>query len=30
MVFMIFAAPQADFDYLKPTFEAMVNSIQFR
>ena len=30
LIFMIFAAPQADFDRLKPTFEAMVKSVRFR
>jgi len=30
MVFMIFVAPQADFDRLQPTYEAMVKSVQFR
>ncbi len=30
MIFMIFVAPQADFDKLKPTYEAMVKSVQFR
>jgi len=27
---MIFVAPEADFDRLKPTYEAMVKSVQFR
>jgi hypothetical protein len=26
----IFVAPQADFDRLHPTFEAMIKSVQFR
>jgi Zn-dependent protease with chaperone function len=30
LIFMIFVAPQADFDRLQPTYEAMVKSIQFR
>ena len=30
MIFMIFVAPQADFDRLHPTFEAMLKSVQFR
>jgi Zn-dependent protease with chaperone function len=30
MIFMIFVAPQADFDRLHPTFETMVKSVQFR
>jgi len=30
MVFMIFVAPQADFDRLQPTYQAMVKSVQFR
>jgi len=30
MIFMIFVAPQADFDRLHPTFEAMIKSVQFR
>nr|UXE45364.1 beta-barrel assembly-enhancing protease [uncultured bacterium] len=30
MVFMIFIAPEADFAQLKPTYEAMLKSIQFR
>jgi hypothetical protein len=30
LIFMIFIAPQSDFGALQPTYEAMVNSIQFR
>jgi len=30
MIFMIFVAPQAEFDRLKPTYEAMLKSVQFR
>ena len=30
MIFMIFVAPEADFDRLQPTYEAMVKSVQFR
>ena len=30
MVFMLFVAPQADFDRLEPTYQAMVKSVQFR
>jgi hypothetical protein len=30
MIFMIFVAPEPDFNHLKPTFEAMVKSVQFR
>ena len=30
MIFMIFVAPQADFDRLQPTYQAMVKSVQFR
>jgi len=30
MIVMIFVAPQADFEQLKPTYEAMLKSIQFR
>jgi hypothetical protein len=30
LIFMIFVAPQADFDRLQPTYEAMVKSVQFR
>jgi len=30
LVFMIFVAPQAEFDRLKPTFEAMLKSVKFR
>jgi hypothetical protein len=28
-IFMIFVAPQSHFDRLQPTFEAMLNSLQF-
>jgi hypothetical protein len=30
LIFMIFVAPQADFDRLQPTYQAMVKSVQFR
>ena len=30
MIFMIFMAPQGDFERFKPTFEAMVKSAQFK
>jgi len=30
MIFMIFVAPEPDFNHLKPTFEAMVKSVQLR
>lgn len=30
MIFMIFVAPQADFDRLQPTYQAMAKSVQFR
>ena len=30
VIFMIFVAPQRDFDRLKPTYEAMVRSAQFK
>jgi Zn-dependent protease with chaperone function len=30
MIFMIFVAPEADFEQLKPTYDAMLKSIQFR
>ena len=30
LIFMIFVAPQADFDQLQPTYQAMVKSVQFR
>ena len=30
MIYMIFVAPQADFGALRPTFESMLKSIQFR
>jgi beta-barrel assembly-enhancing protease len=30
MIFMIFVAPQVDFDRLQPTYQAMVKSVQFR
>jgi len=30
MIFMIFVAPQAEFDRLKPTYEAMLKSVQLR
>jgi Zn-dependent protease with chaperone function len=30
VIFMIFVAPQVDFDRLKPTFDAMLKSVQFR
>jgi hypothetical protein len=30
MIFMIFVAPQADFEHLKPTYDAMLRSVQFR
>jgi hypothetical protein len=30
LIFMIFVAPQADFDRLQPTYEAMVKSAQFQ
>lgn len=30
MIFMIFVAPQTDFERLQPTFEAMLKSVQFR
>jgi Zn-dependent protease with chaperone function len=30
VIFMIFVAPQAHFDQLKPTYDAMLNSVQFR
>jgi len=30
LVFMIFVAAEPDFDHLKPTFEAMLNSVQFK
>ena len=30
LIFMIFVAPESDFSRLQPTFEAMVNSVQFK
>lgn len=30
MVFMIFVAPEPDFNHLKPMYEAMIKSVQFR
>jgi hypothetical protein len=30
MVFLIFVAPHAEFDRLKPTYEAMLKSVQLR
>ena len=30
LIFMIFIAPEADFDKFKPVFEAMVKSVQFK
>ena len=30
LIFMIFVAPESDFSRLQPTFEAMVNSAQFK
>jgi Zn-dependent protease with chaperone function len=30
LIFMIFVAPEAEFDRLRPTYEAMVKSAQFR
>ncbi|HTI37306.1 MAG TPA: M48 family metallopeptidase [Vicinamibacterales bacterium] len=30
MIFMVFVAPEADFARLRPTYEAMLKSIQFR
>jgi hypothetical protein len=30
LIFMIFVAPEADFEKLKPTFDAMVRSAQFK
>jgi hypothetical protein len=30
VIFMIFLAPEQDFDKFKPTFEAMVNSAKFK
>ena len=30
LVYMIFVAPEADFARLQPTFEAMLNSVQFK
>jgi hypothetical protein len=30
LIFMIFVAPEADFDRLKPTFEAMMKSVRFK
>jgi Zn-dependent protease with chaperone function len=30
LIFMIFVAPEADFPQLKPTYEAMLKSVQFR
>jgi hypothetical protein len=30
VIFMIFVAPQADFDRLRPTYEAMLKSVQLR
>lgn len=30
LIFMIFVAPEGDFDKFKPTYEAMVKSIQFK
>jgi hypothetical protein len=30
MIFMIFVAPEPDFNHLKPTYEAMIKSVQFR
>ena len=30
LIFMIFVAPQVDFDRLQPTYQAMVKSVQFR
>jgi Zn-dependent protease with chaperone function len=29
MIFMIFVAPEPDFNHLKPTYEAMIKSVQF-
>ena len=28
MIFMIFVAPEPDFNHLKPTYEAMLTSVQ--
>ena len=30
LIFMIFVAPQVDFERLQPTYQAMVKSVQFR
>jgi len=30
LIFMIFVAPQTDFERLQPTYQAMVKSVQFR
>jgi hypothetical protein len=30
VIFMIFVAPEADFERLQPAYEAMVKSVQFR
>jgi hypothetical protein len=30
LIFMIFVAPETEFDRLQPTYEAMVKSVQFR
>ena len=30
LIFMIFVAPQADFDRFEPTYQAMVKSVQLR
>jgi Zn-dependent protease with chaperone function len=30
LIFMIFVAPQADFERVQPTYQAMVKSVQFR
>jgi hypothetical protein len=30
LIFMIFVAPQVDFDQVEPTYQAMVKTVQFR
>ena len=30
LIFMIFVAPQSEFERLEPTYQAMVKSVQFR
>ena len=30
LIFMIFVAPEAEFEHLQPLYQAMVKSVQFR